>query len=128
MNTCPKCGRTVHEGGCDVQAFYHWQRFGKVLLANDDAQPPPPRDGLPEQGGGMNEPPPLSLQTDLSIPVFVNPVSKRKQTKPQGTIKVVSKKVKGVDSPEIIARRIAIREARVKNLERARTFRKKKKL
>ena len=126
MNTCPSCGRIAHAGGCDIADFYAWQRFGR--------HPSPPHaPQVSEEGGGMNEPPPLSLQSPVLNTVAQSSDSdrlhipkKRKSSKPQGTIKVVSSKVKGVDSPEIIARRIAIREQRVKAMAWARVCRKKK--
>ena len=65
--TCALCGLSVHAGGCDEQAFYQWQRWGRLATVQEsDPVPLPPTPLTQGMMAACDEAPPLSGDIDIS--------------------------------------------------------------
>ena len=104
---CLLCGLPDHAGGCELTAFYQWQRFGRLAETLpphppliDHPTPHPPGGLIDPNMGGCDEPPPLSQQSIISKPRLVNKESKR------------SRGLLAVDDPKMVAMRARMAYAR----------------
>lgn len=138
MMLCRDCGQVAHAGGCDLVEFYHFQRWARAM----ERTPAPPSPAVMTEGPPVDEAPatlstiakldldehgnvqftPLASVTNDPEPSQVKVKVRRPK---QGKI-VTTGKAKPVDSPEIAAKREAIRQARVARMEYVRSLRKKK--
>lgn len=136
MNTCNGCGKVDHAGGCDLVDFYYYQRWARVNPGATEQEirqgqvgphvpekidpPSPPGERLIDRPTPLKEPPPLVQQTDISV------VPRETIRKARRGPELISAKVKKADTPEIIAHREKVRQARVKRMAYARKVRAEK--
>lgn len=132
---CRNCGQVDHAGGCDLVEFYHFQRWAAPLKREPTPAPPGPAMIDPMPG---DDEAPSTLCTNQNLDEFGNvsftplsetvtnePVKPPKVKRPkQGKI-MTTGKAKPVDAPELVAKREAIKAARIARMEYVRSYRKK---